>query len=340
MGFKACALNFLIKYKFLSGEIMKDSFQREIRYLRVSVTDRCNLRCRYCMPEEGVDKMRHQDILSLEDIYQIIEASSELGFNKIRITGGEPLVRKNIEWLIKKTSELEAIQEIALTTNGILLAEKAGILKNSGLDRVNVSIDSLKPDRFSQITRGGDLSHVLEGIKAAVYYDLTPIKINVVLIGGFNDDEIEDFAELTLNHDLHVRFIELMPIGLASSWAKEKFISNQKVIDVLKDLKPIEVEAGSPAEYYRIPGAKGKIGLINPVSRHFCNNCNRIRLTSDGKLKPCLHSDMEIDLKNALGNREEMIKIMQKAVFEKPSMHHINDTGYVPIKRNMNNIGG
>ena len=219
---------------------MKNSYGRNIRYLRVSVTDRCNLRCMYCMPEEGLCKKTHHDILDLEEIYQIIEASEHLGFDKIRITGGEPLVRKNIEWLIEKTAKLEGIKDIALTTNGILLAEYAEKLKDSGLSRVNISLDTLDADKFREITRGGDIERVLAGIKAALHYRLTPIKINTVLIGGFNDDEIEDLVEMTLNHNIHVRFIELMPIGYAADWSKEKFIPNKIVLERLEDLIPLK----------------------------------------------------------------------------------------------------
>lgn len=319
---------------------MIDSFEREISYLRVSVTDRCNLRCRYCMPEEGIDKKNHLDILTLEELYEIIEASEELGFNKIRITGGEPLVRKDIDWLIRKTSALKGIKDIAMTTNGILLAEYAEVLKNAGLNRVNISLDTMNSDKFSQITRGGDLSRVLKGIKAALEYELTPIKINTVLIGGFNDDEIEELAELTLNHDIQVRFIELMPIGHAANWTKDKFISNETVLEKLKDLIPLVSEPGTPAKYYKIPGAKGKIGLINPISQHFCSTCNRIRLTADGKLKPCLHSNQEIDVRGALGNKEKIKEVIYSAITNKPQMHHINDKNYIPIVRDMSNIGG
>lgn len=319
---------------------MKDTYGRNIRYLRVSVTDRCNLRCMYCMPEEGVCKKTHLDMLSLEEIYQIIEASAEMGFDKIRITGGEPLVRKNIEWLVKKTAELEGIKDIAMTTNGILLAEYAEKLKDAGLNRVNISLDSLDADKFREITRGGDIERVLDGIKAALHYGLTPIKINTVLIGGFNDDEIEDLAEFTLNHDIHVRFIELMPIGHAANWAKEKFIPNETVLERLGDLIPLENEDGSPARTYRIPGAKGTIGLINPISQHFCSTCNRLRLTADGKLKPCLHSDKEIDVREGIGDKEEIKKIIVDTIGMKPKAHHINDKDYKPITRDMNKVGG
>jgi cyclic pyranopterin phosphate synthase len=319
---------------------MKDSHGRNIRYLRVSVTDRCNLRCKYCMPEEGVGKKKHLDILSLEEIYQIIEASEELGFDKIRLTGGEPLVRKNIEWLIKKTAALEGIKDISMTTNGILLADYAEKLKNAGLNRVNISLDTLNPEKFKAITRGGNLSDVLRGIEAAIHYGLTPIKINTVLIGGFNDDEIEELADYTMNHDIHVRFIELMPIGMSASWSNEKFISNETVLERLGNLVPLEMEPGSPSKEYRMHGAKGTIGLINPISQHFCSTCNRLRLTADGKLKPCLHSNKEIDVRKGLGNKEEIKKIIVETIDIKPREHHINDKDYKPITRDMNGIGG
>jgi len=319
---------------------MKDNFEREITYLRVSVTDRCNLRCKYCMPPGGIEKKDHEDLISLEDIYRIIKESTRLGIKKIRFTGGEPLVRLGLHKLIKDVSQLEGIKEITMTTNGVLLTKYIKELKEAGLNRVNISLDTLRADRYKDITRGGDINKVIEGIKAAQKYDMKPIKINAVLMKGFNDDEIEDFAKLTIDKDIIIRFIELMPFGERYSWTKDKYLSNSRVLEKVKNLEEINYDKGSPSRYYKIKGAKGKIGLINPISRHFCNTCNRIRLTADGNIKPCLHSDLEIDMKKYLGSEEEIYKGLIEAVKSKPSQHHINEEGYDPIKRDMNRIGG
>ncbi|MCK9216922.1 MAG: GTP 3',8-cyclase MoaA [Firmicutes bacterium] len=319
---------------------MKDRFERNIEYLRISVTDRCNLRCRYCMPEEGIkDKRTHSDMLSLEEIYEVVKACTNIGINKVRITGGEPLTRKGVSGLIKNISKLDGIKDIAMTTNGLLLKEYAKELKESGLHRVNVSLDTLNEKKYKHITRFGSLKNVLEGLDEAKKVGLLPIKINIVLIGGFNDDEIEDFVKLTIDEDIQVRFIELMPIGQATDWAKENFIPNTTVLDKFKELKPVpRADKSSPAEYYKLPGAKGLVGLINPISHHFCGNCNRIRLTADGKIKPCLNSNQEIDIKKVIksgGDLEETIRI---AIQQKPLRHYLNEGQ--SIKRDMMRIGG
>lgn len=320
---------------------MKDNFGRRINYLRVSVTDFCNLRCKYCMPEEGVIQKPHHEILSLEEIFEIIKCSTELGIDKIRITGGEPLVRKGIISLVEKISQLEEIKDLAITTNGVLLEKYAHDLKKAGLKRVNISLDTLNEVKYKEITRGGNLNNVIKGIEAANEVNLTPIKINTVLIGGFNDDEIVKFANLTMDYNIHVRFIELMPIGHASKWAEEKFLSNNIVLKKLPNLIPLEIERGVPAKYYKLPNAKGKIGLINPISNHFCTTCNRVRLTADGKIKPCLHSDKEIDIKTVIRNDKTKLKeTLRRAILGKPAKHHINENGYKPIERDMFKIGG
>ncbi|MFZ5352491.1 MAG: GTP 3',8-cyclase MoaA [Bacillota bacterium] len=321
---------------------MKDKQGRNINYIRVSVTDRCNLRCRYCMPEEGIVKKEHSEMLALEEIYKVIEACMPLGINKVRLTGGEPLVRKGIVELISKLSKLEQIKDIALTTNGVLLAEYADDLKKAGLSRVNISLDTLDGNKYRSITRCGKIQDVLNGIEAAKACNLTPIKINTVLIGGFNDDEIEDFVNLTKYGNIDVRFIELMPIGQASSWTKDKFIPNSIVLDRVKELEEVEgYDPGSTARYYKLPDALGKVGLINPISHKFCSECNRIRLTADGKLKPCLHSNQEIDIKSIL--REDggnLFSAIEAAVYSKPLQHNLEDKEYIPINRDMFRIGG
>lgn len=318
---------------------VKDSFGRKINYLRISLTDRCNLRCKYCMPECGVDKFTHDDMLSLEEIYEITKSFVSLGIDKIRFTGGEPLARKGIVELISKVSRLRGVSDIAMTTNGILLKRFAKDLKQAGLHRVNLSLDTLDPDKYKEITRGGKLDDFLSGIEEAKLVGLTPIKINTVLIGGFNDSEIENLVNLTLDEKIDVRFIELMPIGEASTWAKDKFISNDIILEKVKTLVPIErQDPSSPAVYYKLPNALGKVGIINPISCKFCDNCNRVRLTSEGLLKLCLHSNKEIDLKKALRDGEDIKSLILESVLKKEESHHLEDGEY--IDRNMNQIGG
>lgn len=320
---------------------MLDREGREINYLRISTTDLCNLRCRYCTPEEGVSKRCHSEILSLEEIAEVVKASAKLGINKVRLTGGEPLVRKGIVELVRKISDIKGINEIALTTNGILLKQLAKPLKEAGLKRVNISIDTLKPDRYEYITRGGKLSDVLEGIEAAKKAGLYPLKFNVVLVKGFNDDEIEDFVNLTMDNEIDVRFIELMPIGENGEMSKENFIPNTLVLDKNPSLIPVSSsDKSAPAKYYKFEGGKGKIGLINPISSHFCSTCNRLRLTADGKIKPCLHSNEEIDIRRTLRENGDILSVISKAIRVKPKEHHINEDNYTPIDREMFQIGG
>ncbi len=318
---------------------MIDAYERNINYLRISVTDLCNLRCRYCMPEKGVCKIKHGDVLSLEEIEEIAKTFVSLGINKIRITGGEPLIRKGILNLIEKIGKLKELKDFAMTTNGIFLKEYAKDLKDAGINRVNISLDTLNEAKYEKITRGGNLKAVLDGIKEAQKIGLTPIKINTVLIGGFNEDEIEDFVYLTKKEEIDIRFIELMPIGEAKDWSLDKFISNEKVLERIKDLNEVKKEdKSSPAKYYKLVEAKGKVGLINPISCKFCENCNRVRLTCDGKLKLCLHSNEEIDLKTPLRKGENIKEIIIEATHKKPKSHHLEDGKY--INRNMVAIGG
>ncbi|KXG77579.1 GTP 3',8-cyclase MoaA [Thermotalea metallivorans] len=321
---------------------MEDTLGRNINYLRVSVTDLCNLRCQYCMPEEGIAKKHHGEILSLEEIFQVVKTAADLGIHKVRITGGEPLVRKGILELIENIANLQKIKDLAMTTNGILLRQYASDLKAAGLKRVNISLDTLREERYKNITRGGKFKAVWEGIEAARKAGLCPIKINVVLIGDFNDDEIEDFAKLTLEESMEVRFIELMPIGQAAAWAKNRFISNHTAKERIKGLIPVyDGDRSSPAKYYQLPGGKGKIGFINPISNHFCKHCNRIRLTADGRLKPCLHWDQEMDVKAALrAGVEDLGEIIQKTILAKPLQHTLNRSDHAPVERDMYRIGG
>ena len=320
---------------------MADRFSRDISYLRISITDLCNMRCQYCMPADGIKKKDHQELLSFEDIVSIVRSSVPLGISKLRITGGEPLVRKGIINLIEQLAAIPEIKEIAMTTNGSFLKTMAEPLKDAGLTRFNISIDSLRNDRYKEITRGGNLQEVLEGIKTVLSLKMTPLKLNTVMIGGINDDEAGEFARLTMHDDIDVRFIELMPIGEASQWSKNRFISNDIIREKLGLLVTEKTEPGSPATYYRLPGAKGRIGFINPISHHFCHECNRLRLTSDGKLKPCLHSDDEIDLMPLLNQTgDKMTEMIAKAIELKPEKHGLNQKDPVYTRRNMCQIGG
>lgn len=326
---------------------MKDALGRNINYLRISVTDRCNLRCRYCMPEEGIEKKLHLEMLTLEEIFEVVKVCAGLGTNKIRITGGEPLVRKGLTGLIEKISALESIKDIALTTNGVLLKKLARELREAGLKRINISLDTMDKKKYEYITRGGNIKDVLEGIDEALKVGLVPIKINTVLVKGFNEDEIGDFVKLTLKENIDVRFIELMPLGHSAGFAAEHYLPNSTVLEEFRELEPVEAaDKSSPAKYYKLPGAKGMVGLINPISHKFCDNCNRIRLTADGKLKPCLHSNMEIDVREILRDEEteDKYKALQEAVAEaiqaKPKHHTLNDLCSKPIDRDMYTIGG
>ncbi|NLI92088.1 MAG: GTP 3',8-cyclase MoaA [Peptococcaceae bacterium] len=318
---------------------MIDKCGRKINYLRISVTDLCNLRCAYCMPADGVRKREHRDILRLEEIVNIVKVGVQLGIDKVRITGGEPLVRNGIVQLVENLAQIKGLKDLSMTTNGILLNKYALELKKAGLDRVNISLDSLDRAKYKKMTRCGELDDVLEGIRIAGEAGLSPVKVNVVLIGGYNDDEIEDFVNLTLKSDIEVRFIELMPLGEAKSWPMGSFISKETVLNKVPGLIPLPFKGhGTVARMYKLPNGKGKVGLISPVSSHFCNYCNRIRITPDGKLKPCLHSDQEIDLKNA--HPDEIKRLLYEGIKSKPNKHQL-DTQHVSIvKRNMNEIGG
>ena len=325
---------------------LSDSFQRPINYLRISVTDRCNLRCIYCMPSDGVSLMSHQDILSYEEIYAVVLVAAELGIDKVRLTGGEPLVRSGLSELIQMLARIDAIDDIALTTNGLLLGHYAAELKRAGLRRVNVSLDTLKQDRFEFITRRhNNLSGVLAGIEAARSVGLSPVKINIVVMAGINDDELLDFATKTIDEGWHVRFIELMlPVGVSATATQFVSVSNiRKHLKPLGELEPCLPNVGNgPAKYFRFPHAKGTIGFITPVSEHFCFHCNRLRLTSDGKLRPCLLAEGEIDLKGPLRSGVSsagLKKLIEEAVARKPLRHHM-DEGYVPKDRPFTQVGG
>lgn len=319
---------------------MRDNYGRNINYLRISVTDRCNLRCVYCMPEEGVKSLGHDEILRFEDTIKIVKVAANLGINKIRYTGGEPLVMKDIDKLIYETSKIKGIQDIAITTNGILLSDMAGDLKKAGLKRVNISLDTLNSEKFRSITRIGDLDKVMEGIYKCLSLGLQPVKINTVLMRGINDTEFDDFLNLTRQLPVDIRFIELMPIGEGAKMYEKNKLSITEILEEHPELIEIETEKSSTAQMYKIQGAKGKIGFISPVSCKFCEDCNKIRLTSTGTIKPCLHSEEEINLGKYLNDEEMLTAALKSAIFNKPLEHHLKEESVSRSVKVMSQIGG
>ena len=331
---------------------MLDAYGRRIEYLRVSVTDRCNLRCFYCMPYKGVpEKFSHGDMMTYEEMTRAIGCATSLGFRKIRVTGGEPLVRKGLAGFLATLSQMEGISEVTLTTNGTLLEENLEGLWEAGVRRLNISLDTLKPERFSAITRGGDLETVWNGLRAALERGFSPVKLNTVAMRGLNDDEWESLANLSVEYPVHVRFIELMPLGSdlgTGSGARERwrqmFVPAAEVQDRIEKagrLEPIHVVGNGPARYFRMPGALGTVGFISAMSCHFCSSCNRLRLTSNGRLNPCLAGDAEIDLLGAIrkGASDEEIKaLIEDAVLKKPLEHHM--TCGEGGRRLMSRLGG
>lgn len=323
---------------------MKDKFNREINYLRISVTDNCNLRCIYCMEEDHRDFLMSKEKLSNDEIYKIVEQFAKLGIKKIRITGGEPLVRPDIVELIGKINEIEGVDEIYLTTNGILLLDKIEALVQNGIKGVNISLDSLREDRFAKLTRVGVLSKVLEAVEKCLLLGVK-VKLNTVLLDGVNKDEIMNFVQLTLDTPIDVRFIELMPIGIGS---KFKGVSNEEILEVIKlSYKDVEEavkgKSGGPAKYIKINNSKGKIGFISAMSKCFCDNCNRVRVTSDGFLKQCLHFDYGVDLRTLLrkgASDEELEKVIYYNIYNKPEKHLFTEVGKNKEIRFMNEIGG
>ena len=315
---------------------MKDMFDRDIYYLRLSVTDKCNLRCVYCMPEAGVVRRSHSEILSVDEISEIVGAAAVCGISKVRITGGEPLVRRGIVEICRRVAAVEGIGEVCLTTNGILLPEFASGLKAAGVNRINISLDSLNRVKYNEITRFDALDDALVGLYAALDAGFDVVKINAVLIGGVNDSDVLHLLKLTLKYKVDVRFIELMPIGECSGWSPDRFVSTQSVLSIAPDLH--EVGLDGVAKQYMLPGGLGFVGLINPVSSHFCPTCNRIRITPDGFLKPCLHSSEEVSLRGLHG--EELVDTIRNAIFNKPQRHDLFFDKQSSSIRNMNEIGG
>jgi len=321
-----------------------DLFGRRINYLRLSVTDRCNMRCRYCMPEKGVEKLSHQEVLSYEELHRIARTAVSLGIEKIRVTGGEPLVRKDILPFLSGLSAIPGLRQLVLTSNGALLEEMAGELRGAGVQRLNISLDSLDPANFCAITRVGDLSRVLAGIAAADRAGF-PVKINMVVMRGVNDHEIEAIASLAIDRPYSVRFIEYMPSSRDDRW-QSLVLSGREVLERLSARFPLEPidrsELAGPAKEYRIAGAAGTLGIITPVTGHFCAECNRIRVTSTGKAKSCLFSGDELDLKPLLAQGDDRLleEALRSIVVGKPGRHQLSpqSAGHTPFA--MSAVGG
>lgn len=307
---------------------MIDQFGRRVEYLRVSVTDKCNLRCVYCMPLEGLEWLKREDILSYEEIEQIVRSMAGMGLRRVRITGGEPLVRKDLPELVRLLSAIPEIEDLSLSTNAVLLAAQADALRSAGIQRLNVSLDSLRPDRVDAIARRpGSFPKIMEGLEAAERAGFSPIKINVVLIRGQNDDEIADFAEITRERPWHVRFIELMPTGSNLDLSANQFVSCTEVLKTVEQiatLEPVEGPFGNgPARYYRFPGAPGTVGVITPMSHNYCSTCNRMRLTADGQLRPCLFGDIQTNLRDPLRAGEPLEPLVADTLKIKPERHYL-----------------
>lgn len=315
---------------------MRDAQGRRIDYLRLSVTDRCNCRCAYCMPADGVPMLSHDDLCSFEELARITEACCELGVTKVRLTGGEPLVRRGLLGLVRMLREVPGVRELAMTTNATLLAPVASELRAAGLDRINVSLDSLRPERYAAITRGARLDDALAGLRAAHDAGFTGTKVNCVLMGGVNDDEVADIAGLAREKPVDVRFIELMPIGEAAGWPRARFVDASAVLGAVPELAPVGTDG--VAELFSAPGWAGRVGLIRPMSHRFCAGCTRIRVTADGRLKPCLHSADEVSLRGLAGRglREALLA----GIALKPAHHDMDGAHASESARAMNEIGG
>ena len=305
-----------------------DSFGRRVEYLRISVTDKCNLRCVYCMPEEGLPWLKKDQLLTYEEIRDIVGVLAPLGLKRIRLTGGEPLVRKDLPQLVELLASVPGIDDLSISTNGVLLDGLASSLKKAGATRVNISLDSFRKDRVDALARRrGTYERVLAGLGAAEEAGLEPIKINVVLIKGKNDDEIVDFAEVTRAHPWHVRFIEIMPTGSNLDLSDQNFLSCQEALLILREVAELEPTQGpsgnGPASYFRFPGAMGTIGVITPMSHSFCDGCNRLRLTADGMLRPCLFGDLQANLRDRLRAGEDLLPIIRDTLRIKPERHDL-----------------
>ena len=331
-----------------SGSHLADSFGRVITNLRISVTDRCNFRCRYCMPEEGMQWLDRSALLTYEEIARITAAFAGMGIRRIRLTGGEPLLRKDLHLLVRRLHAITGIEDIALTTNGMLLADQAGALAEAGLQRINISLDALDSQRFAAMTRRDEFAKVWRGIEAAEEAELRPIKLNCVLIRGENDGEIGSFARLVRERPFIVRFIEFMPLGCQDEWSADRVVPAAEVIarmegEVGVALIPVERRGHQPADRYRFADGAGEVGFISSVSEPFCSSCNRVRITSDGKLRTCLFSLEESDLRALVrsgGSDEDIRAAIRDAVGRKEAGHLVNTPEFVRPSRSMSQIGG
>lgn len=323
-----------------------DSCNRHLNYLRLSITDRCNLRCTYCVPPDRIPKLSHANVLRYEEIIRIVKVAIKLGISKVRVTGGEPLVRKGVYEFLQDLAGLEGLKDISLTTNAVLLEKNIKKIKSAGISRINISIDTLKPEKFKQITGFDQFDQMWRGIKAAESYGFHPIKLNVVAMRGINDDELIDLARLSIENPYHIRFIEHMPIGSANIRGGSLLLAPEikQRVSVLGKLSPVgNSKNDGPAQRYRFEGAKGEVGFIHALSQHFCDSCNRLRLTAGGQLRPCLLSDKEIDLKGPIRsgcNDREIANIFFKAVRHKPSDHNLAARGPNDVNGQMSAIGG
>jgi cyclic pyranopterin phosphate synthase len=332
--------------KTSNQETLKDSFNRQIDYLRISVTDRCNLKCIYCIPEKGLKYFAQEDILTSDEIIMIVRIACKYGVRKVRLTGGEPLLRNDIVQLISGIKGA-GIKDLSITTNGQRLAGMAQELRKAGLDRVNISLDTLIADRYRDITRGGEINRVWEAVSEAERAGLSPVKINVVPVRGINDDEVAGFAALTLYKDVHVRFIEFMPIGNRESWKPDAYLSKDEIMERVADvgkLIRLPFKGSGPSRNYRIEGAQGMIGFISPISDCFCDSCNRLRLTAIGKIRPCLFSETAVDIKTPLrsgASDDELENLYRSAVLSKPARHSLHEGSLLHAAMSpMSQIGG
>lgn len=314
---------------------MKDGYGRDIYYLRLSVTDLCNLRCVYCMPAGGVEKRRHEDVLTVEELEEIARSAGRCGIRKIRLTGGEPLVRRGIVDICARTAAAPGVEEVCMTTNGLLMPKLAPELRKAGLRRVNISLDTLSPELYRELTRVGNIEDAVSGLKAALD-NFETVKINAVLIGGINEPEIRQMVYITKDAPVELRFIELMPIGECAHWPRERFLENSAVLEAVPELEPCGTSG--VARLFSLPNARGRVGLISPLSSHFCPECNRIRITPDGRLKPCLHSAQEIELRGFHG--AELDAKLREGICAKPMRHHLSPASPSESLRGMSQIGG
>lgn len=327
------------------SDSIEDKFGRRLKYLRISVTDRCNFRCSYCMPQNTFTHIECDNILRYEDILFVAEVFAGLGVNRIRVTGGEPLVRKDICSFLGKLTKIEGIKEVMLTTNGALLEKFADDILDAGVHRLNISLDSLKKERSNSVTGVDKFEETLKGIRTAVKKGFAPVKVNAVVIKGFNDDEIEDFCEFAANENVIVRFIEFMPIGNSDKWGKESILTGDEILTKIAKFEPTLLsrdENTGPARNYKLNNG-AVVGIITPISRHFCNECDKLRLTSDGKIRPCLLSDFEINLTDAIKAKDEKLlrELINMSLISKGKEHEISHgEKKSEFKRTMSKIGG